>query len=88
MEYQMFQKQIKMLFRVSFNNYQKEKTFMFLHTSNHLSYFSSTPLREAAKKIFFNGRAIMTGGGVKGRPLRKKELFLLFFLTAKVPTAI
>ena len=31
------------------------------------------PVREAAKSSFFNGRAINRWGGVKGRPLRKKE---------------
>ena len=31
-----------------------------------------------AKKIFFNGRAIKRGGGVKGRPLR--TFFKIYFL--------
>ena len=37
--------------------------------------------RESA--IFFNGRAIQRGGGVKGRPLRKKYFFLFVALVKK-----
>ena len=29
------------------------------------------------KKLYFNGRAFKTGGGLKGRQLRKKEFFNL-----------
>ena len=40
-------------------------------------------VKEAAKKVFFNGSAIK-GGGVKAALLRKKKLFFnYFFLTAQ-----